>query len=246
MSLINKSKFIGATYMLLINKSKFTGSTKGIIYPAHIHKSLINESTTGTSCILPFNYTGTSCGMVSLFNKLTNDIISLVYKLLMFVSKAIAISLTISLLGFSSILSLLGRGKVTTRTNIKSLLFIKSLIFFLLSCNQVEGTSISLTKLNLLPISISISSSNTSSTTMSNPPSPINTQVLNNPVAIPPPPPPIGVLGTCILVNGVFTQTRARSFTTAASYTVNERVIATRATKKIKNDNGVWFSKNIP
>ena len=70
----------------------------------------------------------------------------------------------------------------------------------------------------------------------------MNTRVLNNP-GTPPPPPPLGALGTGILVNGVFTQTRSRSMT-AASYTVNGRVIATCATKKITSDSGVCSPKS--
>ena len=151
----------------------------------HIYKLLINESTTGTlhtlpfntgtSCILPFNYTGTSC-VLPLNNKSTNRILSLIYKLLMFiyeslirlanslglitlfwtVTKAIAILLTNSL----------DRGRVT-RTNIKSL------IFFLLLCNQVEGTSISLTNLNLFTIKPIPIPTSILSIPVSNPPSPI-------------------------------------------------------------------------
>ena len=159
------------------------------------YKSLINEPTIGTLHPLLFKYTVTSY-VLPLNNKSTNDILSLIYKSLMFTSKAIAISLIISLLGFSSILSLLGRGTVTTRT------IIKSLIFFLLLCDRVEGTSINLTNMNFRTIPISISSSNISSTTMSNPPSPINARVFNHPVPrTPPPPPPLGAPGTGIRIN---------------------------------------------
>ena len=163
MLLINKSKFTGTTYTLLINRSKFIESTNDIIYPTHINKLLIIDPTTGMSCILPLNYTGMSCKLL-LNNKLTSDIIFF-YESLM-ASKAIVILLIILHFGFSFVLSLLGR--VTKRT--KSLLFIKTLIFFLLLCNQVEGTTISLTNLNLITIPILISSSNISSTIISNPP----------------------------------------------------------------------------
>ena len=173
MSPINNNS---ATYKLLINKFKFTGPTNDI------YKLLNNKSITSSTLhllLFMFMYTGTP----PFTNKSTNNWLLLIYKLLMFISNAISLTFL-----------LLGRGRVTTRTNrsllvIKSLLFIKSLIFFLLLCNQVEGTSISLIKLNLFPIPISISSSNISGTTMSNPLSPINARVLNNPIATPPSPP---------------------------------------------------------
>ena len=65
------------------------------------------------------------------------------------------------------------------------------------------------------------------------------------------PPPPSWEEETGIHINGFFTQTvfRAQSFTVATtaatSYTVNGKVIATRATKKIKSGSGVWFSKTL-
>ena len=134
------------------------------------YKSLINESTTVTPLPLPFKYTGTSSASYTstscalpLNNKSTNDI-SLIYKSLMFISNTIL--LTFSLLGQGRVITT--KRVITTQTN-KSLLFIKLLIklliFFLLLCNQVEGTFISLIKLNLFPIPIS--RSNTSSTIMS-------------------------------------------------------------------------------
>ena len=181
--------------------------------------------------------------MLPLNNRSTNDILSLIYKSLM-ATPTIAILLTISFLGRGRVqtnksLSLLGRGRV--QTNLKSLINVKSLIFFLLLCNQVDWTSISLKNLNLFtiqPIPISI----TSITTMSNPPWLI--RLLNNPnPGTPPGPPPLGFNGTGIQIKGVYTQTGVEtcSFTGAATatsgstYTVNGVVISTCAKKKIKS-----------
>ena len=67
-------------------------------------------------------------------------------------------------------------------------------------------------------------------------------------------PPPYDFTGTGIRINGVYSQVlpggRTRPFVSAATpssgstFTVNGRVIATRATKKIKSDSGVRFPKS--
>ena len=114
---------------LLINKFKFTGPTN------NIYKLLNNESITSSTLhllLFMFMYTGTS----PFTNKSTNDFLSLIYKSLMFISNAILLTF-----------SLLGQGRVTTRTNrsllvIKLLLFNKSLIFFVLLCNLMTSSDL--------------------------------------------------------------------------------------------------------
>ena len=172
--------------------------------------------------------------------------------MLILLTNALGFGSILSLL-FGSILSLSGKGRVvttTTKTNIKSLLFIKSLIYFLLLCDQVEGNSISLTNLNLLTIpnmSISSQASNLTGRVLNPPPSAAQQAAANGG------PPPDGFLGIGIRTNnGVYshvlpngcTRPFVGAATAGSTLTVNGRVIPTRATKKIKSDSGVRFPKS--
>ena len=157
------------------------------------------------------------------------------------------------------------KGRVT-RTRVNSLglavtntlgYLAKLLIFFLLLCNQVEGTSfqpISLTKLNLSTIK---------PISMSNPNSPI--RPMNNPRTAPPQgptaqpraqffgPPPFVFTRTYMnqpygrtrRLNGPHTPVFFPPPTSApgSSYTIDGVVYNTRATKKIKSGSDIRYSK---